>query len=425
MKTIVSVILFVGLVHAQSFDEWFDQLIEKQRVAKNGQGAERQRESPSADPRSTSLVDQSAATDFISLAANLIPVSPGISRFVSVSPSAMSRETNASGSGTITATLYALIATLNKVRPTDPEFYKAHVDTRSLSFTIGTAASRMETDNTDKPATVFGAKYLIINHRELYTKDNLRRIDDVQKNVTNFAVVSARMKDRIQGMMFEALHPEGVKPDGTYDQAVFSQFLLSAFSSAEFPKTLKQMPGSAVSRIEDYIRASGGPYVLLKTKLDQTYDEISKAGQLSIAYTANVRSELGNNYHRAEIIYDYGVSERILWTFNGSVDYTDRKSGIDSRGGRFATEFQGDLTRGGAGFGRLPMRLSFSGEGKWMVKQKPQYTVQTKLSTPITPGLELAVVYRYANRIEQINQTASEVRLGLSFDPMRLTAALK
>jgi len=97
----------------------------------------------------------------------------------------------------------------------------------------------------------------------------------------------------------------------------------------------------------------------------------------------------------------------------------------DSRGGRVATEFQGDLTKGGGAWGRLPLTLSFSGEAKWLTSQKPGYTVQAQLSIPVSQGVELPIVYRYANRVAQLNQNNSEVRLGFSVDLSRLAQAFK
>jgi hypothetical protein len=146
---------------------------------------------------------------------------------------------------------------------------------------------------------------------------------------------------------------------------------------------------------------------------------------LSISYTADIRDAKGNNGHRVELIYDYGLSPRINWTVNASGDYTDRKSATDSKGGRFATSFEGDLTKSDSAWGKTPLRLSFSGEAKWQTTQKPQYTFESKLSIPLASGIDLPIVYRYANRIAQINQTDSEARLGLSVDISRLTHAFK
>jgi hypothetical protein len=423
-------LLTCNISHAQTFDSWVqDQVsaaLDKQHVGQNGKGVDRQKESPSTDPRSTSLVDQSSATDFFSVAMNLIPVTPGISSLLPVTPSSGSATgTTSAGSGTATATLYAILAGLNKKSPTDPMFYKAHVDARRVSFTLGTAVSKLETDNTTTPSTVAGVKALLINHRELYTKDNLKAIGDVQVKLSAATAADAVLKDKIQRLMFAALHPSDVHPDGTFDMSAFTAFLLTAFSEASFGNTVHALPAEALRRISDLIESAIDPYSALRMALQSTYDQISKGMQLSLAYTGNIRDAKGNNDHRAALIFDYGLSERINWTVNASGDYTDRKVAVDSKGGRLATSFQGDLTKSDSAWGRVPMRLAFSGEAKWLTKQKPQYTFEAKLSIPVTSGLDLPIAYRYANRIALINQKDSEVRLGLSIDISRLAQVLR
>jgi len=146
---------------------------------------------------------------------------------------------------------------------------------------------------------------------------------------------------------------------------------------------------------------------------------------MSISYTAEIRDPKGNNNHRAELIFDYGLSQRINWTFNASADYTDRKMALDSKGGRAATEFRGNLTKSDSAWARGPIQLSFSGEAKWLTAQKPQYTFQAKLTIPLSAGIDLPIAYQYANRSAQLNQTSSEAHLGLSFDVSRLFQSLK
>ena len=146
---------------------------------------------------------------------------------------------------------------------------------------------------------------------------------------------------------------------------------------------------------------------------------------MSVSYTADIRDSKGNNNHRGELIFDYGLSDRINWTFNASGDYTDRKMAPDSKGGRAATEFQGDLTKSNTAWGRTPIRLSFSGEAQWLTSQKPQYTFQAKLTIPLSAGIDLPIVYQYANRTALLNQTNSEAKLGLTVDISRLAEALK
>jgi hypothetical protein len=135
---------------------------------------------------------------------------------------------------------------------------------------------------------------------------------------------------------------------------------------------------------------------------------------------------VGNDDYRAELIYDLGVTDRVTWTINASADYKDRKNAIDSRGGRAATEFLGQLTAPElTQFGRTSITLSFSVEAKWMTAQRPQYTAQSKLSIPVAPGVDLPIVYRWANRRDLIDNESSEARMGLSVDVGRLAQVFR
>jgi hypothetical protein len=417
-------------VRAQAFDQWVDSqvaaVLDSQTVGQNAKGADRQKQSPSADPRSTALVDQSSATDFISVATSLVSVSPVISQPNSSTGSAPASP-SAAGSGTVTASLYALLAGLNKQSPTDPVFYKDHVSARRVSLTVGTAASTQAVDNTTAPATVLGAKFLLINGRELYTKNNQAVISMIQKKLSSATAASAVLKNKIKQLMFAALYPAAVGPDGTpTDIKQYGDFILNAFSDANFSVTLAALPASAKKQIQDLIENSIAPFSALRVSLQNTYDQISKGMQMSVAYTADIRKAQGDNYHRAELIFDYGLSERVNWTLNASADYADRKRiEPNSDGGRISTAFQGDLTKSNSAWGRTPIQLSFSGEADWLSKEKPQYTFQVGLDIPLVSGIDLPIVYRHANRIALINQTDSEARLGLSFDLARLVQGFK
>jgi hypothetical protein len=397
--------------------------LNKETVGQNGKGSDRQRESPSTDQRSTSLVDQSSASDFFSVAANVIPVTPGLSQFTSGGTTSAS---GTAGSTTATASLYALLAGLNKVSPTDPKVYAGHVFSRRFSVTVGTAASTQATDNTDTPAAVYGTKVLLINGRELYTKKNLDILNKVQDDVSNAAKASASLIDRIEKLIFVTLNPSSVDGQGDPDPPKFANFIRDHLKTdADFQATLASLSPDTTRRIETLIEDSIEPFSQERNTIQSKYDEISKAQQLSISYTAAIRDTKGNNDHRVELIFDYGLRPRINWTVNASGEYTDRKGGVDSKGGRFATSFQGDLTKSDSGWGKTPIRLTFSGEAKWQTGQKPQYTFESKLSIPLVPGVDLPLAYRYANRIAQINQTDSEARLGLSVDISRLAQAFK
>jgi hypothetical protein len=151
-----------------------------------------------------------------------------------------------------------------------------------------------------------------------------------------------------------------------------------------------------------------------------TYDQIQKAAQLAVIYTATIRTAGGFNKHRAAIAYDYGLSPRVTWTANCSVDYVDKKAfGSSSTSGRVATEFIGDVTSSGEGWSRAPIRLSFSGEVKWASDESTTARVQTKLTIPLTAGFDLPIAYQYGKPDAQ-SASGSEARVGLSVDLSRL-----
>jgi hypothetical protein len=226
--------------------------------------------------------------------------------------------------------------------------------------------------------------------------------------------------------MFLALNPDAVTKDGSPDPNKFLEFEQTRLSTdAGVQTVVNSLPADTMKQIQALIQNQIKAFVLERKTLQDKYDEISQRMQMSISYTANIRDMKGNNDHRAELIFDYGLSPRINWTFNASGDYTDRKSALSSKGGRAATSFQGNLTKPDLMDLHSPLRLTFSGEGKWLTGQKPQYTFEAGLSVPLAAGIDLPIVYRYANRIAQINQKDSEARLGLSIDLSHLTQAFK
>src|SRR5262249_37093641 len=85
---------------------------ETKKIGENGNGTANQKEAPSADSASTSLVDASAASDFLSLALSLTGLTP------------TEQGESKPKSGSITVTAYSLAAGIRGVSLTDPQFYK-------------------------------------------------------------------------------------------------------------------------------------------------------------------------------------------------------------------------------------------------------------------------------------------------------------
>jgi hypothetical protein len=130
---------------------------EEKKVGDNGNGTANQKEAPSADSASTSLVDSSAASDFVSLALSLSGLTP------------TEDDESKPKSGSITVTAYSLAAGIKGVALTDPQFYKNATKWRRLALTIGSEDSKPEEVFTDKASTNIGVKFLIINSRDVYS----------------------------------------------------------------------------------------------------------------------------------------------------------------------------------------------------------------------------------------------------------------
>jgi hypothetical protein len=398
---IVYLLLSPALGRAQNvrFDDWFaarvETALERARVGENGKGASRQRETPSGDGRSTSLVDQSSASDFVSAAVNLIPAG-GVAN---------------SGSGAVTASAYSLLAGLRAKALSDPEFYASHSGARQIFFTLGSAASNLEQDNTERLGLVVGVKYTLLNGRDLYSRSGRKLIDGVQKALTKRVAASTRLKDQVQQILFAACHGDGM---------TFADFLLKYYSAMDELSA----PPEVLRRIDALIVESSAAFEDYDSALRAAYDKVRNGKQLALSYQSITRADNGYNDHRAEVIYDHGLGHAMTWTSNAGVEIKDRKQAGLFRGRRAATEFKAQLTRENESpFGRAPLTLSFGAEAKWLDGVPAQYTAQARLTVPLASGIEFPIVFRYANRRDLLDQTAQEARFGLVVDLGRLAAA--
>jgi hypothetical protein len=399
----------------------------------NGKSASKQQSSPSSNDRSTSLVDQSSATDFVSTALNLIPV--GTSAVTqSTTGASTSQSTAGTGSGTVTASLYSLLAALNKKSITDPDFYKEHTAARAVSITVGTTASNKSTDNTDKSGTVIGLKWAVINQRDLYSASGQKGLKEVRDALVNEAKTYPLLLNRVQLIVFSACAPDGKCRDSR--QPVLNSADLTKEQAQELGKFVAtyqkqgvstiQFSKAVLDQVDELILNSLGPFREYQEVVNKAYDRIHHGRQLALSYQVVKRVANGYDNHRAEFIYDYGLSDSITWTVNGSADYVDRKVSTSSVGGRFATDFKGRLTSdSGDPFGKGPIWLSLSGEAKWLTRTKPEYSFQTTLTVPIQTGIDFPIVYRWANRAYSTNQSSSEVHMGLNVDFGRLAQLLR
>ncbi len=385
-----------------SFDAWFEEqvaaLIREASVDLNNNDPRRQRDTPAADPNSASLVDQSSASDFISVALSLI----------------RDQATTASASnatGTLTMSAYSLLALASGTDMADPAFYKEHTGARKIYLTVGTAASRQQEDNTGSDATVLGIKYLLWNKRDLYAAGNLQQLENVQEALTNTAAARAQTKDAVQRLIFALARPNA---------APTLEALSFAFGD-NFPTIYALLTPGRLKQVKTFIRNQLEPFQLLRAELEAANSGIRNRAQFAVAYTAKLRRDEGNHDHQFTLIYDHGLTDRLSWTVNAAGNVKDRRTTGSEHGGRIGTEFLSQLTTPGSEmWGRTPMTVSFSGEAKARTKEKPTFTFQARLTIPIATGIDLPIVYRFANRTVMSAEANPETRLGLTVDTGRL-----
>ncbi len=436
---ILTLVLLVPIsAKAQTFDAWIDEKLKAaqdskavssqnavaaQNVTQNSKGVDRQKESPAATDRSSSLVDQSSASDFLSIAASVIPVSTvPSSSGVSSGSSSSSTTTSGGGTGTATVSTYALLSALNKKGLTDPQFYSEHVNARRFFVTAGTASSVQATDNTSATAKVFGGKILLINGREIFKVKNQDLINKkVVPALEAYGRSSTTLRKEIQEMLARELHPT--------DDVNTALVEWVSDSGANFEKNvLPKISAATLSKIDAMISSSFAPVAAqAQSTLEDVYDQISKAAQMSIAYTADIRSGTGYNDHQCTLIFDSGLNNSLNWTMNFSGTFTDRKGVMkNSAGGKGASEFQWSIAKSPVLSSTIksPITFSMAAEGAWATKQLPQYTGQIKLTVPLTAGIDFPISYRYQNKVAQTNRSASQTAFGLSFDLGAVTKAL-
>ncbi|MEW6127870.1 MAG: hypothetical protein AB1757_12600 [Acidobacteriota bacterium] len=149
------------------FVEWLNKRVKDAVAAKvNQRSNTNQAETPSTSGNTSSLLDQSSAPDLFGVALNLA----GLSNPTKTETSGGMESAKEVNSASVTATAYSLYAALKRIDPLDPTFYNAHPDWRRLSFTLGYDNEKIDGVATPNQVTIFGSKYLIINHRDAARK---------------------------------------------------------------------------------------------------------------------------------------------------------------------------------------------------------------------------------------------------------------
>jgi hypothetical protein len=444
-----------------SFNEWLNQ----QLVAKiNQRSNTKQTETTSQSDASTSLVDQSSATDLISAALNLAGLSNS------------SSDSSTSTSPSVTASAYSVYALFKGQDPLNAKFYDEHAGWRRLSFTLG-SDSGIGTSSTSSAqrATIAGMKVLVINKRDLSI--NPRKPNNsvegifgaLQAATTAFGQISTEValylirnptvrtaiveptweqfleqelqlakpdnKEQIQ-VLIDNLHDDKTGSFGHLFMADPSQWTREErkYFSEEFQNKhflsgfsdLVNLIGDTGSHdIDEIINRRLDTFPSLDRSIQSKIEQIRRAPQFSLAFTSTTRPGSGANEYVAETIFDYGIANRINLTLNNTFNYKDTKvlGGI-SRGSKFVGDLQFQLTPEKRFSGRGPVTFDIGTEGDWMTKVKPTYKGQIKVKIPITDGIDLPVSVTVANRTDLIDERDVVGKVGFTFDTAKLFSFL-
>lgn len=389
----------------KSFTAWINCRVEDIVKAKITQRDNtKQTETPSIGGSSTSLVDQSKASDLIGAALNLSGLSDN--------PEAANRSFSFTVSG------YSLYAAASNHDPLDPAFYLKNANWRRFWVTLGqeaptdsTSASSMAPNN--ERATITGFKVLLVDKRDL-RYHNLGTISVALAAANpNFAAIV----DEVQNYIYSVLKASAGNP-------TLGRFLNDNLGADKIAATMDLLKEEDIAAINKIIEDRILPEITLTDTIKSEIAKIRKAPQFSLSFLSKTRKE-GLDEYKAEAIFDYGVHSRINLSLNGAFNYMDSKlAGGDIRGASFSGQLQFQITPESKLVGRNPIYFSISSEGKWMSGMESQYKAQGKVTIPITEGIDLPISLTFANRTNLIDEKEVRGQFGFTFDLARLIKAV-
>jgi hypothetical protein len=388
-----------------NFDSWLNCRVSALVVAKmNQRGNTQQAETPSLAGSSTSLVDQSAAPDLGAIAMNLL------------SPGSRSGDTK-TASGTITTSLYALYAAVQKHNALDPAFYNSGTNWRRVSFTFGREYPDDDKASTSQRATLIGGKVLLLNYRDASAQGNqadIRSVSSTLKDTSpNYSKITREVQDYLQVTLGPALGGPSLMD------------FLDKNLATNFGPTIRLLNDQQLAQVDKIISERLEPEIRLHSTVLKVLQKIRRKPQLAFAFTTKQRSSIANNEYQPELTFDWGIEDRLNWTMNGSLLYIDSPNfGRDQRGGRFSNQFQYQVTREQL-TGRNPVTFSVAFDAKGMTKTVPTYVGQLKVSIPIAAGVDFPLSVSFASRTDLVKESSVKGRFGFTFDFAKLAAALK
>jgi len=366
--------------------------------------ASKQSEAPSASSNTTSLVDRTSASDIVGIALDLAGLNTNSSTMNSSSMSA-------------TVSAYVFKAAAAKRDPLDPAFYNANRDWRRFSFTIGFDYPEDKVGDVNERAILFGVKYLPYDKRDASDTSNNDDINEISGALGNANVQAQRIVESVKEYVRDVLKKAGFpNTEGIPGANLY-------FAPGTWGATYERLLTDADrAKLDEIIKSQVTPFVTLAEKTSALTDKIHKRPQIALTYLTKQRKENRPDEHSLGAVFDLGFAPRFTFTLNANFDYVDNKFTKDTKGGSAAAELQVQLTRDKLE-GRMPIFLSFSGDGSWMTDVTPSYRAQAKVSIPLLPGVEIPLSVTYASRTEFIKEADVRGKFGFTFDVARIAQA--
>ncbi|HWC77708.1 MAG TPA: hypothetical protein VG778_09605 [Blastocatellia bacterium] len=361
-------------------------------------------EAPSLSSNTTSLVDKSSASDLTGIALNFAGLATD-----SDEPEATSMAA--------TVSAYAFKAAAAGRDPLDPGFYNANRDWRRVSFTLGVDYPEEGVVDVNDRAILFGVKYLPYDKRDASDPSNADAIRDISAGLQVVSREISNISDEVKKLVIDALIRLG-KPIPAGATAINTTY----FSDAAWPATYDLLSDDDKIAIDKVITDRIEVFVDFSRKALERADDIRNQHQLAFSFMTKQRRGERPDEHVAQAILDLGLARRFSLSLNASFNYVDNKLFEDNRGGRVAADLQIQLNRDNLE-GRLPIFLSFAGDGCWMTDVKPLYRAQAKVTIPLWGGIELPLSVSYANRTEFIDEDDIRGKFGFTFDVVRIAQA--
>ena len=417
-------------------------------AADAGKSMPKQTQSISIDHGSTTLIDQSSASDLLSTALNLTPVSSG------TAAGGSSSATGTPGSGTVTVSAYAIRALFNpKQDPLAPAVYNNHAGWRRVFFTVGreqsssNSSSGTNSSSTNSPGTstsalavspraatptstssstsahpgtIVGAQVLLLQKRDASNiVNNQMAMSKFQEISFSAAAINAKYTTELilaicGNPVNSACETRVTAVDNNAVQAVQTEVdHLSATAKAQVIQLVKEY--------NDEVRTAD-----VSNRLDQAIQYLQHQPQISLNFQTTQRTAGLPDEYFAELIYDRGIGQQWFFTFNGSYDYSNSSMiGGDLRTERGALQFSRALANSGTPT-KSALQLNLSGEG---VHQDTgwHYRAQLQLVVPVSSGINIPLSFGYGNETDVLRQQEKGVyaKFGLTVDFGKLIDALR